>query len=233
MNEDLETRKELPFDPEKYSLKEILRPERCALLVVDIQNDFCHPDGYFAKTNKADVSPMTAIVPHILKLIEIAHNSNVPIVFSLGCEDVSERNEPGRRRAVLWEEVDGNGSVCTQSGTWGAEFYQVKPEPEDVVIHKYDWSAFEGRDENDKSLDEILKERGVETLVIVGVVTETCVYSTIQAGHHKGYFVVVPKNSVGSNLPEQNKTVLEHIQPFLGDVVEESVIEENWPAKPQ
>lgn len=219
----------LPFNPKEYTLAEILKPNRSALIVVDVQNDFCDPNGFFAQKNNADVSQMTAIVSHVQHLIDVAHLANVPVIYTQGSEDVRFRTGPGFRRAIKWEERDGDGSVCTERGTWGWEFYQVQPQAEDIVLEKHKWSAFDGKDKEGKSLDEILKEKGVQTLVITGVVTETCVHSTAQGAHDRDYFVVMPKNCVGSDKPNQHEAVLEHTEGFLGDVVEEEVIKEHWP----
>lgn len=218
-----------PFNPENYTLPEILKPIKCALLVIDVQNDFCDPNGFFAR-RKSDISQIQAVVPHIQRLINSAHNSGIPVIFTQGSEDVKFRSGPGFRRAIKWDERDGDGSVNSERGSFGWEFYQLQPQPEDTVLEKHRWSAFDGKDENGKNLEEILKERGVQTLVLTGVVTETCVYATAQEAFNKDYFVVVPKDCVGSDLPEQHKTVLEHLDPFLGDVVDEEMVIENWSA---
>lgn len=221
-----ETEKQ-PSNPEQYTLEEILKPKHSALIVVDVQNDFLHPDGFFAR-RKSDISQMQATVPHIQSLIDAAHKRGVPVIFTQGSEDVKFRTGPGFRRAVKWNERDGNGSVNSERGTFGWEFYQVQPQPEDLVLEKHRWSAFDGKDKDGRSLDEILQEKGVQTLVVTGVVTETCVYATVQEAFNKDYFVVVPKNSVGSDEPDQHKTVLAHLDPFLGDVVDDKVVKQNW-----
>lgn len=228
---------ETPFNPEQYTLEEILKPQNCALVVVDMQNDFLSPDGFFARNpdrvGGGTIDQMQSTVPHIQNLIRAARQTNVPVIFTKGYEDVRLRRGPGFRRAIKWHEKDGDGSVNSQSGTWGAELYEgIEPQEGDTVVEKHKWSSFDGKDKDGRTLDEILKEKGVQTLVIAGVVTETCVHSTAQEAFNKDYLVVVPENSVGSNKPEQHKTVLEHFD-FFGDVVEESKIEEVWSSAPK
>jgi ureidoacrylate peracid hydrolase len=143
-------------------------------------------------------------VPHIQELVSTARQAHVPVIFTKGYEDVKFRGKPGFRRAVKWQEQDGDGSVNSQSGTWGAELYEgIEPQEGDIVVEKHKWSAFDGKDKEGKSLDDILKERGIQTLVLTGVVTETCVHSTAQEAFNRDYFVVVPKDAVGSNKPDQ------------------------------
>lgn len=222
----------LPFNPEDYTLEEILNPQRSALLVIDMQNDFLDPKGFFAthpqSVGGVGIEPMQAIIPNVQEMISAARQAHVPVIFTRGYEDVRSRSGPGFRRAVKWDEHDGDGSVNSQSGTWGAELVNgIEPQEGDVVVEKHKWSAFDGKDKDGKTLDEILKERGIQTLVLTGVVTETCIHSTAQEAFNKDYFVVIPKNSVGSNKPEQHKTVLDRFD-FLGDVVDEAEIKKQW-----
>ncbi|MBI2028325.1 MAG: cysteine hydrolase [Candidatus Levybacteria bacterium] len=223
----------LLFNPEDYTLKEILSPKHSALLVVDVQNDFCDPKGKFAGWGR-DISQMQEIVPHIQHLIDTAHKAQVPVIFTRGFEDVKFRSGPDLRRAVRWEEKDGDGSVNSESGTFGSEFYKVKPEEGDIVVEKHKWSAFAGKDRDGKTLQEILEELGVKTLVVTGVVAETCVETTVRDAYDKNYFVVIPRNSVGSNDQEQLETRMKYWEKgFIGDAVTEEVIRQNWLAKVQ
>jgi nicotinamidase-related amidase len=111
----------LHYNPEDYTLEEILKPSRSALLVIDMQNDFLSPKGFFANQPHipGTVDQMQSTVPHIQKLIGAAHKSGVPVIFTKGYEDVKFREGPDIRRAVKWYEKDGDGSVNSESGTWG------------------------------------------------------------------------------------------------------------------
>lgn len=220
----------LSFNPEQYTLEEVLKPQNCALLVVDMQNDFCDPKGKFAKWGR-DISQMQSIIPTIQKLIDVAHKSSVPVIFTKGYEDVKFRKGPDLRRAVKWDEKDEDSdSVNSLKGTFGAEFYQVQPEEGDIVVEKHKWSAFDGKDNKGRTLKEILEQLEVRTLVVTGVIAETCVETTIRDAYNKDYFVVVPRNSVGSNDPEQLQARLKYWEKgFVGDVITEDVVKENWP----
>ncbi len=218
-----------PPNPEQFTLEEILKPQHSALIVVDLQNDYLDPNGFFAQKRKSDISQMQATLPYIQKLVDAAHKAKVPVIFTQGAEDVKLRGKNGLRRAVKWDEKDGDGSVNSERGTFGWELNQIKPAEGDIIIEKHKWTSFDGKDQNGKSLDDILKEKGIETLVITGVTTETCVNATIKSAAERDYFVVVPRNSVGSDLPEQHKEVLKHFDPYDGDLVDEAVILQNWP----
>lgn len=220
----------LLFNPENYSLTEILKPKNSALLVIDVQNDFLDPNGFFGTHLNEPTEQMRSIVPHIQGLIDAAHETGVPVIFSKGYEDVRFRREgPDRRRAVQWEEKDGDGSVNSQSGTWGSELYRLVPQEADILIEKHKWSAFDGKDKNDRSLKEILDQLGARTLIITGVVAETCVETTIRDAYSQDYFVVVAEHSVGSNDPRQLEARIDYWKKgFVGDVVDESKIKDIW-----
>jgi ureidoacrylate peracid hydrolase len=217
------------FNPERYSLPEILKPEHCALLVIDMQNDFLDQKGYFARRGRS-IEQMQSIIPSIQRLIAVARKSGVLIIFSKGYEDVRFRNGPDLRRAVKWEEIDNNGSVNSQSGTWGSEFYKdIEPQSSDIVIEKHKWSAFSGVDKENKFLKNILEDRGVKTLVITGVVAETCLETSIRDAYDQNYFVVIPEHSVGSNNAKQLEARMDYWKSgFIGDVIEEQEIAEIW-----
>lgn len=222
---------ETSFDPEQYSLEEILKPKNCALIIVDVQNDFCDSNGFFATKlePKADVTQMQSIVPYIQTLIDAAHAANVPVIFTKGYEDVRFRSGPDLRRAVRWKEKDGDGTINSQSGTWGSDFYRLEPIEGDVVVEKHKWSAFDGKDAQNKPLKKLLDDLDVKTLVVAGVVAETCIETTIRDAYDQNYFVVVPKNSVGSNDTQQLEARMNYwAAGFIGDVVEEDVIKNAW-----
>lgn len=235
MTEETKLRGEpLPFNPENYSLKEILRPQGSALLVVDVQNDFLDPNGFFAQHLKTPTEQMRSIIPHVQRLIDAAHKSGVPVIFTKGYEDVKFRKGPDRRRAVAWKEKDGDGSVNSASGTWGSEFFGVEPQEGDIVVEKHKWSAFDGKDKEGRSLKQILDQLGVRTLVVTGVVAETCIETSIRDAYDQDYFVVVTQQGVGSNDPKQLEARMDYWKAgFVGDVVDEAQIEEHWQVSPK
>jgi nicotinamidase-related amidase len=96
----------VPFNPEDYSLKAMLNPAHSVLLVIDMQNDFLSTDGFFATRHgiPGTVEQMQSTVPHIQRLIEIAHQVRIPVIFTKGYEDVQFRRGPDLRRAAKWHE---------------------------------------------------------------------------------------------------------------------------------
>ncbi|MHC1566982.1 MAG: cysteine hydrolase family protein [Candidatus Syntropharchaeia archaeon] len=147
---------------------------KSALIVVDMQKDFCHEDGrlYVGESVKK-------IIPNIRFLIEKAKEKEIPIVFT---QDWHRRDD---------REFDVWGEHCIE-GTEGAEIIdEVKTEG--YVVRKRRYSAFFGTD-----LDLCLRENKIETLVICGVVTNICVLHTAGDAVLRGYKVVIPKDCVAA-----------------------------------
>ena len=151
-------------------------PARDALVVVDIQNDFC-PGGALA------VSEGDQIVPIVNQLIQ-----EFPLVIST--QDWHPENHISfKQRGGPWPPH------CVQ-GTQGA---QLHPELKTDTISYYfrkasspdkdDYSEFAGKDEQGRSLDEVLKSHDVKSLYIVGLATDYCVLETVLDGLKYGYEV--------------------------------------------
>jgi len=73
---------------------ELLGKDRCVLAIIDVQNDFCHGDGAYARLGH-DVEPMAAVVPHVAKLLE----SMVAFAWAMGDPWRAERCRPAGPRA--------------------------------------------------------------------------------------------------------------------------------------
>lgn len=217
----------MDINPNGLSLGEILKPQNCALLVVDMQNRFCHPNEKFAKEGK-DIRPMQAVIPYIEKLIALARSKNIPVIFTKIYDDPRKLSAPGKRRYLKWVEMNEDPKVGPPENTFGAEFYKLEPKPQDTVIIKHDWSAFSGKDSAGRSLETILRDKGITTLVVTGVKTEVCVGTTVRDAYMRGYFVVVPKEAVGSDNQKLHEANLANFDPIYADVIGESKVEEIW-----
>lgn len=211
----------------QYNLEKILKPRSCSLLVIDIQNRFCHPDEKFAKEGK-EVRRMQSIVSYIQNLIDVSRSRNIPVIFTKIFDEENKLSKPGMRRKEKWIEAGEDPLVGPKEGTFGAEFYELKPEADDTVLIKYDWSAFTGKDDKGKVLEQVLKEKNITTLIITGVKTEVCVGTTVRDAYMRGYFVVVPKEAVGSDNKELHEANLRNFDPIYGDVIGKDEIIKIW-----
>jgi ureidoacrylate peracid hydrolase len=147
------------------SLDAILAPARSALLVVDLQNDFIHPDGWSARHHPGGPSLRHVLSP-VNALIRAARGAAVPVVY-----------------------ID----------------------------------AFEGT-----ALHDLLRGRGVETVVGTGVVTNLCVQTTVQHAFALGYYVVVAEDATAAVDPTVQAVTLANFRQFFGPVETSEVIGRHW-----
>jgi ureidoacrylate peracid hydrolase len=188
-------------------------------MVIDVQNDFCHPEGAQAKQGK-EISAMTAVVPNIITLIEEGRKARLQILFIRACHNKFTRSE-------AWENKKGGPDVphLCDEGSWGADFYMIKPLPDEHIIFKSRYSAFIGTD-----LDIILRCTGIKTLILSGVTTNTCVESTARQGFMMDYNIVFLEDCTATHYIEEHKAALNNIEQNYGFVTSSTELFKIWAA---
>jgi ureidoacrylate peracid hydrolase len=196
-----------------------LEPARCALVVVDMQNDFCAPGGYIDKIMGKDVAGAAAVVPVINALVEQARRAGVPVIW-IGADYSFDRIPASMLRKV---KARGITVECCKPGTWGAQWFGVSPAPGEAVVYKHNYAGFTGT-----PLKDVLREKGVQTLVFTGVQTQICVESSVREAHALGYTVVVARDGVGSHTPPAHEASLANVQFLFGEVCAAQDILNAW-----
>ncbi len=191
------------------TLAEKVDPKHAAIIVVDIQNDFCHDDGALGKRG-LDMGDIQQMARNVKGLIQQAHRFNVPVIYIQTKQNTWTNSETwiARRRDISIEQLP----IC-QEGTWGAEFYVVEPEARDCVVVKHRYSAFIETD-----LDLILRSQGIRTLIMTGVATNACVDSTLRDGYMKEYYIVALDDGCASTSPSAHQATLSNVEELFGDV---------------
>jgi len=174
------------------TLDERVQPRHTALLVVDMQNDYCSAGGA-SDRNGRDLTQIQAIYPAVVGLISSARRVAVPIIFTKYTVGPGTAGLSGPE--ILRRGMNFAGLDSTVKGTWGHELINEVPyvDGNDIVIEKRRLSAFTGTD-----LDLILRSRGVKTLVVGGVVTQGCVESTVREAANSDYYLAVAEDCVAS-----------------------------------
>jgi ureidoacrylate peracid hydrolase len=162
------------------TLEEKIDPAHAALIVVDVQNDFCADDGFFG-TQGYDIAQIKAAVPRIVNVIDHARAAEVKVVFIRSTYDPHHLNDPMRERNL---RRGLTASRCT-TGAWGTELFGVSPIKGEPVVTKHRYSAFHGTD-----LHVILRSWGIRTLIMTGVTTNVCVESTAREGYFLDHYIV-------------------------------------------
>jgi nicotinamidase-related amidase len=222
---------------------ERVAPAHTALLLIDVQNDFCNPAGANGRRDSA-MSRISAASLRIPKLLERARSAGCAIVH-VGAEygrHVRNTGSPYRfpsertRDGAVWtasaaiidperQFASGDVEVCLPE-SWGRAFIDaVTPAPGEIVVKKHRFSAFTGT-----PLETILRARGVRTLVVVGVITNCCVESTVRDAAMLDFNVVVPSDCVGVKDAQAHlhDASLEQIYTYFGIVTNADEIERAW-----
>jgi ureidoacrylate peracid hydrolase len=211
---------------EEQSMTEIpfrYDPARAALIVVDVQNDFCSPEGSLAGVGN-DVSAAVDMVPRLVNLIDAAHTASMPVVFIQTLHDeTSDSPQWLNRRSD--DGANRTGITC-RTGSWGAEFYGVEPQTGDIVVNKYRYSAFVGT-----NLQIVLTTLGVESLPFTGVATEVCVESSLRDGLFAEYYVSLVEDCAATYSQEAHDASVSVVARNFGTVVTSEYLTSAWAGK--
>ncbi|MFN8534227.1 MAG: cysteine hydrolase [Dehalococcoidia bacterium] len=195
------------------TLEEKVRPDQTALLVIDMQNDFCARVGVSAREGGRDTTAALAIVPAVRRLadgLRAAGGMVVWVKFSTipGGGSYSGPWVDARSRATY-----GVLDVCVD-GTWGQDLLEgLGPQPGDIEVRKHRYSAFTGTD-----LDMILRGHGIKTVLVTGTSTNACVESTLRAGFELDYYIVVPEDACASWSQDLHEATLANVRHRFGIV---------------
>lgn len=189
-----------------------LDPRTTALLVVDMQNDFCHADGYYARVGRP-AERINAATEPIARLLAVARDAGLTIgftrlVYDPSLPDISERHRvmPG-----AWAARDRR----LAPGSWGSQIVdELQPQPGEFVIDKADYSSFYGTD-----LEQILRRRGIRTLIITGTVTYACVLHTAFDAFVRDFDVIVAREAVSSWFDDLQAATFRIVELLLGRVL--------------
>jgi ureidoacrylate peracid hydrolase len=197
-----------------------LKPAHSAVLVIDMQNDFCAEAGYVEKVVGKDVSACRAVVPEVTALVEAARAQSVPVYW------IKANYDPDRLpEGMRVKQQEKSSVVCCGTGSWGGEFYGVSVAPGEAVIEKSSYSAFA-----DTEVERQLRERGIRTVVFAGVQTNVCVESSLRDAVCKGFYAVLASDCVASHTPPLHEATLKNVQFLFGDVMDRQAIAAIWSA---
>ena len=187
-------------------------PARSAVVVVDVQNDFCDPEGVLARCGN-DTTDVVAMVPRLERFLTAAGERGVHTVYVRTTHDETT-SSPVWKACKPVRTVDGApvGPAC-RPGSWGAEFYRVAPGEGDPVVTKHRYSAFTGT-----NLDLVLRSAGVTSLFVTGVATEVCVESTVRDGLFHDYHVTLVSDCAASYDPTAHAATLTTVGRYFGVV---------------
>ena len=183
-----------------------LTPGRTALIVIDMQNDFLSPDGWYASSN-VDISHMRKAIAPTQALVAAAREQDVPVIWTQhGFRDATDAGVFATLRDFLKE-----GGL--RKGTWGYELHaDMDAQPDDWYVEKNRLSGFFAT-----NLDLILRGLNVDTVLICGVLTNQCVKATAVDANFRDFRPIVVKEATGTTVPHLHDPALEMIAVGIGE----------------
>ena len=208
----------------------VIDANKCALLIVDMQNDFCCAGGWL-HSRGIDISPNRKPIEPIRKLVAAFRRERLPVIWvnwgvrkdllnihpSLRHAHSPRGDEPG-----LAEPVPGTRSEVISRGSWGAEVVdEINPGSQDIQIVKHRFSAFW-----DTETDSILRNLGVKTLLVGGVNMDQCVMTTLEDASFLGYDTILIEDATATTSPDYCvQAVLYNVKLLFGFVTGSAAVQ--------
>jgi nicotinamidase-related amidase len=186
-------------------------PVSTALLLIDMQRDFLEPGG-FGEMLGNDVSLLRRTIEPCQAVLKAARSIGLAVIHT------REGHRPDLTDAPPSKLARGNletgigdegpmGRILVRGEIGHGIIPELAPNDDEAVIDKPGKGAFYETD-----LNSILKNRGIQTLIVCGVTTEVCVHTTVREANDRGYECVVLEDCVGSYFPEFQRVGIEMIK---------------------
>lgn len=179
---------------------------RTAMIVIDMQNDFCAKGG-LVDSRGLDCSPDRKPIAPLQKLLPALRKAGVPIIWVNWGNRPDLANMPPNQIHLfkpsgvgvgLGDPLPGSGAAVLQKDSWAAAVVdELEQAPEDIKVDKHRISGFW-----DTPLDSILRNLGIRTALFAGVNTDQCVLHSLTDANFLGYGCVLVEDCCGTTSPE-------------------------------
>jgi nicotinamidase-related amidase len=204
---------------------------RTGIIVIDMQNDFCHPDGWLASIG-VDVTGARAPIAPLAALLPALRDAGVPVIWvNWGTRPDRLNLSPAHRHVYdpagqgqgLGDALARTGSPVLQAGSWSAGIVdELTPSAGDIRVEKHRMSGFW-----DTPLDSICRNLRLDTLLFGGVNLDQCVLHTLADANFLGYDTILVEDCSATTNPDfcRNATLLNIKQIFGFTVLSTSFLE--------
>jgi ureidoacrylate peracid hydrolase len=209
-------------------IAEKLDPRRSALIVVDVQNDFCSPGGALDR-EKQDLSMVQEMLPKLKGLVDVARDAKVRIIWVRSAYGMD--GNPYLSPVFLDRAARSMGGAhikyrLCEPGTWGAELCDglgIRDAELEATVTKHRYSAF-----FQTELELMLRAMRIETVAFAGVSTNVCVETSARDAFMRDFFVVLVADCCAGYSEEEQHSTLSNIRKYFGQVLSSSELAALW-----
>jgi nicotinamidase-related amidase len=197
-------------------------PERTALMVIDMQNYFLSPQSPLSQACEAQVPGVLAsyhargrdvVEPTLSRLLTFFRARRMRIIYTTVASELADGTDLSpvfRQRNQSAREMQLPPYIPAKSDTWAQVVPALEPQEDEVVVNKTTYGAF-----SSTGLEAMLRNMGISTLVIGGVVTNVCVETTARDACDRGFDVVLVDDACAAFSPEAHDATMLALQgPF-------------------
>jgi nicotinamidase-related amidase len=189
-----------------------IRPDKCVLIVIDMQDEFVRP-GW----TPFWVPEATRQVPKIKRLIEHCREKKVLVIFTAFKDTYlfMDRPKTGSLMPNRCQHLGKDPAWFKEGKIW----HEISPETRELVIYKPSYGAF-----YDTSLETILKNLDKDTLIICGTLTNYCCGTTARQGYERGFKVIFGSDVTSTDDPDMQEPELRVLRKGFAKVMESESI---------
>lgn len=190
--------------------------QKTAVLVIDMQNDNVLAEGAFASFGAAEHATAQNVIENVNRVLEAARKVGAPI-FHNRIISYPQRAVGGTNAPIF--NLIGPDSL--KDGSWGAEILEdIEVREDEIVLDRMRMSAFHGT-----SLDAMLRNLGVENVIVVGVWTNMAVEHTVRDAADYGYNAAIVSDATSSINAEWHQAALSYALTNIATITDVAAVE--------